>query len=251
MQKTIPMLKCPLVIILAAIILTTCNNGPNDSEFKNPCDPESDFFISPVETFPFYIYKDFSSPENHFLKTTLGDTNLVLIEEDNPDSPQSGLTAMKVTYPNPNKSDFDPTTQDSASHTYWLPTYGSFGTEDDGINLSLANKFSLWARGSEGGEVVKFGIGGGTIRGENTPFPDSIDPLQLVPLDTYVVLDTTWRQFSIDMNEIVGIDSNKYTHRLNNLCRVRGAFSFKVEWPLNQKSTIFYIDEVKYEQTPY
>lgn len=171
--------------------------------------------------YPFYIYADAASLENHFIPSGyMGDYSDIKINEQSKDSPYSGDTCLQVTYKD------DRTQGQGWAGVYWMNPANNWATVPKaGFSLSKAAKLTFWAKGVKGGESVRFQVGGIF----NGPYPDS-DTATVGP----VTLTKDWQQFTIDL-------------RGKDLSYVIGGFCWATDLDSNPGGIVFYLDEIKYE----
>ncbi len=170
---------------------------------------------------PFYVYKDFNSPENHYFDSGWmgdpGDLNVDLGEMANP---HSGTTCIKITY------SAKATQGANWAGIFWQdPLPYNWGDRPGGYNLTGAKKLVFWARGAKGSErIEEFKIGG--MLGK---YPDS-DVTGIGP----VLLNTDWSKYEIDLAG-------------KNLSSIIGGFCWAAEKKHNLNGFVFYLDDIRYE----
>ncbi len=173
--------------------------------------------------FPFYVYADLSSLDNHFIPsgwmpaTASQDLKLKTNWQDNP---FSGDSCMKVEYKNNSGTRW--------AGIYWQNPANNWGSVPDaGIDLRGAVKLTFWARGAEGGEVINEFKVGGISSGE---YIDS-DSVSVGPLR----LTKDWKKYEIDL-------------RGKDLSYIIGGFCWATNIDVNNpEGIIFYLDEIRYE----
>ncbi|MBN2119883.1 MAG: hypothetical protein JW734_02350 [Candidatus Omnitrophica bacterium] len=170
--------------------------------------------------FPFYVYADGSSLDNHYIPSGyMGDFGDVRINVNYKGSAYSGSSCMKVVYT------AEGTQGARWSGIYWQNPVNNWGSRDGGFDLSGATKLTFWAKGENGGErIEEFKMGG--IMGE---YSDS-DSAGIGP----VVLTKDWKQYTIDL-------------RGKDLSYVIGGFCWTTNADVNPEGATFYLDEIKYE----
>lgn len=187
-----------------------------------------------VDTYPFYVYRDNGSPDNHFSfwDGIMGDGESIewgnQIDYGYPIDCHSGNTCMRIAY------------KPVSPKVYWIAIswqhpQGNWGTINEGFDLRKATRLTFWTRGEKGGEAVTFGMGGiGRKRDScdpDSPYPDSVCPtVWTSPLR----LSAAWQQYSIDL---VGKDLG---HVITG---------FLVSIGGDDAQTI-YLDEIRYETGP-
>jgi len=210
-----------LFLIWFFVACSALPDKPSESEFDNPCDPNIN---PPVSQFPFYIYKDMGSSENHYTLMHVAHNHFtnILIDTASTALPLSGsTTCVEVTWPKTFIA------EDTSAHWYWLTPKG--------YNLSKAKRFTFKARGKLGGEKVGFLIGG--LANPEREFRDTVYDNDWVPFQTYpLVLNQAWTPYAIEADLLTP-----------SLCRVVGGFSFQLKRSFNQSAITFYIDEIRYE----
>lgn len=107
----------------------------------------------------------------------------------------------------------------------WQNPANNWGTVDGGYNLKNAKKLSFWAKGSKGGEVVEFILGGAS-----SVFPDS-DGLTTGEIK----LTPQWKRYVLDVSNA-------------NLSYISSGFGFVLKQPQHPNGCTFYLDEVCYAE---
>jgi hypothetical protein len=108
---------------------------------------------------------------------------------------------------------------------FWQNPANNWGNAEGGFDLSKYSKFTFWARGQKGGEVLKFQIGG--IRG------DTVSDSTLVEFSD-VVLTPEWKQYTINLKG-------------ENLSCIIGGFCWMAAKERNPEGCTFYLDNIMYE----
>lgn len=192
----------------------------------------------PVNSFPFYVYKDGDYSGNHYYPTGhMGDFNDYKMNTFHRENPFSGTTCIKVDYKNTE------TKKSGWAGMFWLDPQNNWGKKPGGYDLRGADKVTFWARGEQGGEKISlFQIGGimGPYRDVGTK---SIGP---------IILSKEWQQYTININElhtkmIVTEGEPYWATGMEPLSRIIGGFCWVVNMS-DDKEIIFYLDEIKYEQ---
>ena len=207
-----------------AVIFTADNNEEGATIYLDDIYFSFDSELKPESktvSFPFYVYADASSLDNHFIPSGwMGDYGDIKIDQHWQDNPYSGRTCIKITY----------TAKGSKgarwAGIYWQNPANNWGTRDGGFDLTGAAKLTFWARGEKGGErIEEFKMGG--IMGE---YSDS-DSASIGP----VVLTKEWKQYTIDL-------------RGRDLSYIIGGFCWATNADVNPDGATFYLDDIKYEK---
>ncbi len=174
--------------------------------------------------FPFYVYADASSLDNHFAPSGWMPATAardLKVELNSKDTPLSGDSCMKFEYKNNSGTRW--------AGIYWQNPPNNWGTiPNAGFDLRGATKLTFWARGEKGGEVVNEFKVGGIASGE---FIDS-DSASVGPLQ----LSKDWKKYEIDL-------------RGKDLSFIIGGFAWATNIDVNDPNGIvFYVDEVKFEK---
>jgi len=172
-------------------------------------------------TFPFYIYADAKSLDNHYIPSGyMGDWGDLKVDQSCTENPYSGQTCIKITYTGK-------CSQGARwAGIYWQNPANNWGTADGGYDLTGATRLTFWARGQKGGErIEEFKVGG--IMGE---YSDS-DSASIGP----VILTKEWRKYTIDL-------------RGKDLSYIIGGFCFSLNVDNNPQGCTFYLDEIKFEK---
>lgn len=137
-----------------------------------------------------------------------------------------GTASAKITY-SPSGSE-----KGRWAGIYWFPVDKVKDNWENvvfGVDLRGMSKLTWFAKGSKGGEKVKFFAGGV----KNIPCLDSLPKISVDP--EAVTLTTDWQQFEIDLSPF-----SKYMNF------VVGGFGFSIEKDDNPNGATFYVDEVKF-----
>lgn len=182
--------------------------------FDSSLEPESK-----KVNFPFYVYADGSSLDNHYIPSGwMGDYGDVKINQNYKTNPQAGKSCIKIDY-----------TADASQGARWAGIYwqnpaNNWGTKDGGFDLSGANKLAFWARGKEGGERIEEFKMGGIMNKYSDSDSAGIGP---------VVLTKDWKKYSIDL-------------RGKDLSYIIGGFCWATNMDVNPEGATFFLDEIKY-----
>jgi len=169
-------------------------------------------------TFPFYVYKDAGSKDNHYIPSGFtGDYGALKMEEKCKDTPKSGETCIKFTY-----------TGESTQGLNWAGVFfqnpaNNWGTVDGGFDVTGAKKLTFFARGQNGGEVVEFKFGG-----VSAAFSDSAGGST-----GQVVLTKDWKQYEIGLED-------------QDLSYVLTGFAWVAEQKNSPGGMTFFVDEIAY-----
>lgn len=167
----------------------------------------------------FTIFDEYGSEENHFAPSGwMGDRQSIDLYECERSNPHSGDLSLRISY--------DPQGPGDWAGIYWQEPDNNWGTiEGAGYSLSGASYLRFYARGEEGGEQVKFLMGG--IWGD---YPDSQQPA----LSTDVItLTQEWMTYTLDLHG-------------QDLSQVIGGFAFVTDECLNSEPITFYLDDIHY-----
>lgn len=172
--------------------------------------------------FPFYIYEDQASRNNHFIPSGwMGDWGDMKLDTGYKDNPKSGKTCIRITY--------SPERNQGAGWAgiYWQHPANNWGGKKGGFDITGAKKLSFWAKGENGGEkIAEFKVGGITSEIEDG---DS-DSASIGPIE----LSTEWQKYVIDLE---GLD----------LSHIIGGFCWAASGDENPEGFLLYLDEIKYE----
>jgi len=174
--------------------------------------------------FPFYVYADTSSLDNHFIPsgwmpaTAAQDLRVNTNWKENP---FSGDTCIKAGYKNNSGTRW--------AGMYWQNPANNWGSVPNaGIDLRGATKVTFWARGHKGGEIVNEFKMGGIASGEHIDTDSaSVGPVKLTK---------EWTKYEIDL-------------RGKDLSYIIGGFCWATNIDVNDpEGIVFYIDEIRYEK---
>ncbi|MDP2922345.1 MAG: hypothetical protein Q8O30_01310 [Candidatus Omnitrophota bacterium] len=174
--------------------------------------------------FPFYIYADGGSLDNHFIPSGWMPATAakdLKFDQNWKNLPFSGSSCMRVEYKNDSGTRW--------AGIYWQQPANNWGSIPNvGYNLQGASKLSFWARGDKGNEVVVEFKAGGISSGE---YVDS-DSVSIGP----ITLTKDWKKYEIDL-------------RGKDLSYIVGGFCWATNIDVNDPAGIaFYLDEIKYEK---
>ncbi|MDD5069554.1 MAG: hypothetical protein PHV17_02400 [Candidatus Omnitrophica bacterium] len=174
--------------------------------------------------FPFYVYADSSSLDNHFIPSGWMPATAakdIKVNTNWKNYPFSGESCIRIEYANKSGTRW--------AGVYWQNPANNWGTVPKaGINLQGATKLTFWARGDKGGEVVQEFKMGGISSGE---YIDS-DSASI----TTVQLTKEWEKYEIDL-------------RGRDLSYVIGGFAWATNIDVNDpEGVVFYLDDIRYEK---
>jgi len=175
----------------------------------------------PSEFQKFYVYKDKPSPLNHYVASGyMPDGKCVDINDAWVDNCQDSRSCIQV------KFDRNCSSNDTGwAGAYWLDPPNNWGDTKGGYDLTGAHKLVFGARGENGGEVVKFKIGG---VGVGHRYFDS----DTAATDT-VTLTKDWQEYSIDLTG-------------KDLSRIIGGFAWVITASENRSNVTFYVRDIYY-----
>ena len=174
--------------------------------------------------FPFYIYADSSSLDNHFVPSGWMPATAardIKLDTNWQNYPFSGDTCIRVEYKNNSGTRW--------AGIFWQNPANNWGTVPNaGFDLQGANKLTFWARGDKGGELITEFKMGGLSSGEHFDSDSaSISQTQLT---------IEWKKYEIDL-------------RGRDLSYIIGGFCWATSIDVNDpKGIVFYIDEIRYEE---
>ena len=192
-----------------------------------------------VEDFPFYVYEDAGSTNNHFAPTGhMGDYTDLGINPFYKQNPHLGTSCIKITY-SAKKS-----RGQKWAGLYWQDPSNNWGESFGGYDLSAATKLTFWARGEKGGEVITLFQIGGIVGKYRDSGSKAIGPVSLT---------NKWKKYTIDLKDL------KQTMLLNckqigcclfmqPLTRIIGGFCWSTNIEVNRGGIVFYLDEIRYEK---
>jgi hypothetical protein len=192
-------------------------------------------------TMPFTVYADEGVCGNHFIPSGwMGDLGDIHLQTDATQIVHSGSTAIRVTYDAlgigawvcdyTQSSDWTRPCQWAG--VYWQEPENNWATLPGGYDLSGATHLRFWVRGQNGGERVRFYVGGIGVCGDD--YPDSLRPA----LNTEVLtLTSDWQQVEIDL-------------RGHDLSSVIGGFGWAANQCSNPGGATFYLDDIVFESDP-
>ena len=183
------------------------------------------------------VYTDFGDGANRFTQRAAlnpGGKNMPVMEENTP-SP-FGVSCIKITYELA-KDDWNGFLfMTGKLNKGSIAPEIDFGQESTGQDLRGAKRLRFKARGENGGECVRFYMGGVAIYDASAPFPDTAE--KHYNDGNFVTLSKEWKDYVINLNGL-------------NLGRITSGFGWVTNEPMNNKAgknqIIFYLDEIVYE----
>lgn len=171
-----------------------------------------------VSAFPFYVYRDQQSPDNHFSPSGfMGDRGDLCISDNIRKHPHEGDSCLRVSYSGAGAEG------QGWAGIYWQDPANNWGSVRGGYDLSRALVLEFWARGRNGGELAEFKLGGieglhgdsgwgstGTVR-----------------------LERTWTRYQIALDDILAT-------------RISGGFCVVFTKAANPGGCIIYLDSIRY-----
>jgi hypothetical protein len=165
--------------------------------------------------FPFIIYEDKGSTNNHYVPSGwMGNAGGIQAEDGCTNRPHCGATCLRFAYTAPAQW----------GGVVWQDPINDWGDVPGGWNLTGARKLSFWARGDQGGEIVSFKFG---ILGPDKKYSDSASGES-----TDLKLTRDWQVYTIDLTG-------------KDLTRVKTGFV----WTLMGQGhpVVFYLDDIRFE----
>jgi hypothetical protein len=171
--------------------------------------------------YPFYVYKDGASKENHsYPSGWMGDYGDLRVNVKEMTNPHSAPSCIKISYNAKGKQGA------GWAGIYWQQPANNWGTANAGYDLTGAKKLTFWCRGEKGNEVInEFKVGG--IQGE---YADT-DVAGIGP----VKLTTEWKQYSIDLTG-------------KDLTRIAGLFCWATSGDENPDGFNMFLDDMVFEK---
>ncbi len=179
------------------------------------------FWGCDAETTNNYIITDTYIPCGWMGCGSLG-ADFISLDEHWEEDPHEGKDCFRLSFKN---------CDDEGTGIYWInrEIQGECNWGDDkGNDFSTEgfSKLTFWARGEQGTERIKFGIGG--IKKSAKLYEDSLEAFK------FVNLTKNWKQYTISLND-------------KKLHSVIGGFYWYAAKSDNPQGGTFYVDEVKLE----
>ena len=150
-----------------------------------------------------------------------GDRDDIELNPDCTDNPHTGQCCTEIAY------SADVSNGYGFVGIYWLYPKDNWGGEPGWKDVFTgATNLTFWARGKEGGEKVKFEMGG--IAGEYS------DSIRLAKSTRIISLSDEWKQYSIDLTG-------------KDLSHVIGGFRLTIDQEKNPNGCTVYLDDARYE----
>ena len=144
----------------------------------------------------------------------MGGTDALKLDAESTVNPHGGKTCLEVLYDAPGMW----------VGVAWQHPTGDWGDKPGGYDLSGARKLTFWARGSEGGERLDFGVG---LLGSDRKYPDTTKA-ELKG----VKLGREWKRYSIDLKD-------------RDLTRIKTPFVWSMAG--RGRPVTFYLDDIRFE----
>ncbi|MDD3296635.1 MAG: hypothetical protein PHU64_04655 [Candidatus Omnitrophica bacterium] len=174
--------------------------------------------------FPFYVYADSSSLDNHFIPSGWMPATAardLKINANWKNYAFSGDSCIRIEYKNNSGTRW--------AGIYWQNPANNWGSiPDAGYDLQGAKKLTFWARGDQGGEVINEFKIGGISSGEYIDSDSAtVGPIQLAK---------EWKKYEIDLTG-------------KDLSYIIGGFAWATSIDVNNpEGIVFYLDEISYEK---
>ncbi len=178
---------------------------------------------APIAVPAWTVYDEWPGAANSFVPTGwMGDLDHISLNACDRSSPHSGSMAVRAA--------FTPGGAKGWGGVYWQYPANNWGDLPQGINLTQANQLTFWARGAQGGEAIRFVVGG-----LSTPAnPGWGDSLQPAATSGFVTLGSAWQQYTIDLR---GAD----------LSHIIGGFGWVTDQCASPQGAVFYLDDIRFE----
>lgn len=171
-----------------------------------------------VSAFPFYVYRNHESRDNHYFPSGfMGDRGDLGLTDSISKHPHEGDSCLRISYSGAGAEG------QGWAGIYWQDPANNWGTVRGGYDLSRALVLEFWARGRNGGELVEFKLGGieglhgdsgwgstGTVR-----------------------LAQAWTRYQIALDDILAT-------------RISGGFCVVFTKAANPGGCIIYLDTIRY-----
>ena len=169
---------------------------------------------------PFYVYKSYKAPENHYSPSGwMGDFRDLKFTDRyvDPKNPK-GKTVIQIIYTGKSSQG------QGWTGIYWQNPQNNWGTQPGGFNLNGASRLVFLARGEKGGEVVEFKMGGisGNYADSGTA---AVGPINLTK---------EWKEYRISLEG-------------QELSSISGGFCWTMAKEQNPEGATFYLDNIRYE----
>ena len=161
---------------------------------------------------PFVIYADTATEEPYIASGWMGDTHAIEMNPHSKNMPREGKKCLRVGF----KQD------EGWGGVVWQNPANDWGDKPGGYDLTGAKTLSFWARGENGGEKVKFGLG---LLGPEKKYRDTSRR------EIAVTLTRSWKRYTVSL---AGED----------LSRIKSGFYWVVAG--QGRPVTFYVDDVRY-----
>jgi len=138
---------------------------------------------------------------------------LAVLNQQGENAPHSGEHCTRVTYDR----------EDDWAGVVWQHPANDWGDQPGGFDLTGAKELTFWARSTNGGEKVTFGMG---VIGDDKPFHDSCKN------ERQFILKKEWKEYSINLEG-------------EDLQRIKSGFFFSLTG--QGKPIEFFLDSVEYK----
>ncbi len=178
--------------------------------------PEAEVDLSEVKKgkLPYALYEEPVDIADFVPSGFMGTASALTVEQASKDKPHSGDHCLECSYSIPG----------NWGGVVWQSPENDWGDKPGGLNLEGAKRFSFWARGDKGAEVIKFGVG---LIGREKPFFDTVKK------EIEVTLTSEWKQYEIDLSD-------------SDCRRIKSGFYFSLAG--QGKALKFFLDDLKYEE---
>ncbi|MCM8530506.1 MAG: glycoside hydrolase family 16 protein [Lentisphaeraceae bacterium] len=167
---------------------------------------------TPVEI-PHYVYKESSEKSIYTPTGFMGNHQALKIDASYSEEVKNGQSCTKVHYSRP----------DNWAGALYINPANDWGNKPGGLDLSKAKELSFWAKGLNGGEKIKFGMG---LLGKDKKFYDTFK------IEKEFTLTKEWQEYTFEL------DSPQLIH-------IKTGFFFSFAG--QGKPLTFFLDDIVYE----
>lgn len=165
---------------------------------------------------PFILYADSVAEEPYAASGWMGETSAIRMDPHSKVSPKEGRKCLQVKF----------IQGGGWGGVVWQSPPNDWGDQPGGFDITGAKTLSFWARGENGGEKAKFGVG--IIKADKKYHDTS-------RRETEVTLTREWKRYTIDLAD-------------EDLSRIKTGFYWVVGGA--GKPLTFYLDDIRYVAEP-
>jgi len=164
-------------------------------------------------TLPYDLYAEPSDKSVYVPSGFMGATRAIKVDTNSKEAPHQGEHCIECAYDLPGEW----------GGVVWQSPENDWGDKPGGLNLTGCKRLTFWAKGSQGGEEMTFGVG---LIDQAKPFFDTVKK------ELKVTLTSEWKEYEIDLSDA-------------DCGRIKCGFFWSLAG--QGKSLKFFLDDIRYQ----